>query len=238
MKKLSFKIFIVLGVVAVLALGFMFCPYFYITTINVSGNGIVSYDEIVSSSELNTGTSNLYMFNAFSAEKKLLKNPYIKSVEFIRTFPNTLKISVVERKPYGYIPYTNTFLFMDDEGRILDSKSSYTNPLPVVRGLNFSSFSIGEKLVVDPPEKLDIVVNLSKLMDTYQIIDQVVNVDVSKIDDIHLHINNIDVVLGEFTDENWKISALSEIIKKLSPDDKGILDISSKDGTPTFTYLT
>ena len=238
MKKVSFKIFIGIGVISAILIGIMICPYFYIKNIDVTGNGIVSRDDILEVLELNSGDTNLYAFNSFSGESKLLKNPYIKSVDFSRVFPDTLEIKIVERKPCGYIPYMNTFLFMDDEGRILDAKSSYTQPLPVVYGLNFNSFTLGEKLNVEPTEKLNVVVELSKLMDRYKIIENVVKVDVSKTEDIHLYVNKVDVVLGEFNDVNWKIGALSEIIKKLSPDDKGILDISSSQKTPAFTYLT
>ncbi len=238
MKKISLRIFMGICVISLIIVGFMLCPYFYIKTINITGNGIVSKDFILKTAGLDIGTTNLYAFNSISAKNELFKNPYIKNVEFTRHFPDTLDIAITERKPCGYIPYTNTFLFIDDEGRVLDSNSSYTQPLPVVYGLDFNTFTLGEKLTVNQPEKLDIVVKLSKLMNTYQIIENVVKVDVSKTDNIHLKVNNIDVVLGEFTDVNWKIGALSEIIKKLSPDDKGILDISSKDKTPAFTYLT
>ncbi len=239
MKKVSIKIFLGICAAALIIMGIMLCPYFYIKTINITGNGIVSRDEILKILELSeSNKTNLYAFNSYAGKEKLFKNPYIKSVEFTRTFPDTLEISIIERKPCGYIPYTNTFLFMDDEGRILDSKSSYTTPLPVVYGLDFDTFTLGEKLNVEQPEKLNIVVELSKLMKTYKIINDVVRVNVLNPDEIHLYVNKVDVVLGEFTDVNWKIGALSEIIKKLSPDDKGTLDITSPDKTPAFTYLT
>lgn len=238
MNKLSFKIFIGIFSVTLIIIGILLCPYFYIKTTVITGNGIVSRDEILKVCELNTGNTNLYAFNSFKAEEELLKNPYIKSVEFSRVFPDILEISINERKPCAYIPYTNTFLFMDDEGRILDSKKSYTIPLPVVYGLDFNTFTLGQKLQVEKQEKLDAVVELSKLMNIYKITENVVRVDVSKPNDIHLHVNKIDVVFGEFTDLNWKVGALSEIVKKLSPDDKGILDISSPNKNPVFTYLT
>ena len=238
MRKLSLKIFIGVCVIILIIIGIMLCPYFYIKKINITGNGIVSREDILKTSGLDSPDVNLYAFNSFSAEENLLKNPYIGSVSFQRTFPDTLSIDIKERKPCGYIPYTNTFLFMDNEGRILDSKSYYTNPLPVVYGVNFNNFTLGEKLNVTEPEKLQTVVDLSRLMDTYNLTEQVVRLDVSNTYDIHLYVNNIDVVIGEFTDVNWKIGALSEIIKKLSPDDKGILDISSPNKTPAFKYLT
>ena len=238
MRKKSIKILIALSVFVILIIGVLLCPYFYIKTINVIGNGIVSREEILKAASLSEGNTNLYAFNSFLSEDNLLKNPYIKTVSFSRHFPDTLDITIAERKPCGYIPYTNTFLFMDNEGRILDAKPAYTQPLPVVYGLNFTNFTLGEKLSVSNPDKLQTVVDLSKLMDLYDITEDVIRVDVSNPDNIHLYVNKIDVVIGEFTDVNWKIGALSEIIKKLSPNDKGILDISSPDKIPAFTYLT
>lgn len=216
----------------------MMCPLFYIKNTIITGNEIVTNDEILTILDLKNENTNLYAFNSFSGETSLLENPYIESVDFTRSFPDTLKIDITERKIRGYIPYMNSFLYIDGDGRILDVQSSYTTPLPIVNGLTFKEFTLGEKLKVSNKEKLDIVVELSKLMTKYELLDDVIKVDVSKPEDIHIYVNKIDVIFGSFTDYNWKISTLNEILKNLSPEDKGILDISSSDKIPLFTYLT
>lgn len=238
MKRKSVKIFIGLVVVALIAIIIMVCPFFNIKQKIIVGNNVVTNDTILKTIEVTDQTVNLYAFNSLKAESNLLKNPYIQSVDFSRHFPDTLEIDITERKVCGYVPYMGNYLYIDNNGRVLDIQSSYTQPLPVVIGLDFTEFTLGEILKVNNNDAFEIVVELAKLISKYELLNDIIKVDVSKTSDIHIYVNKIDVLFGNFTDYNWKMSALNEILKNLSPDDKGILDISSSNSNPIFTYLT
>lgn len=238
MKKIAIKLFAVTVILSAIAIVLLVCPLFDIKTVNISNNNYVTKQYILETLNLDKNVKNLFAFNTVKGKKKLLENSYIKNVSFQRKLPNILNIIITERKIRGYVPYMNSYLYIDDEGRIIDAKSSIEEKLPIVVGLSFKSFEVGKILQADNSEAFNVVVEFTKLMAKYEIIDDVVRIDVSNTDSIHLYINDIDVIFGNFDDYNWKISALNEILKKLPENSKGFLDISSSDKTPIFTLIT
>lgn len=239
MKKISFKICMSLFSIVSLIILLMICPWFNITKTEIKGLENIQEQKIYTDLKLKGDKPvNLFAFNSFKAKKILLSNPYAESVKIIKHFPNVLEISIAERKITGYIPYMGQYLYIDGDGRIIDVQSAFTKKLPVVVGLNFTKFTLGEILEVENKDTFDIVVELSKLITKYELLDDIIRVDVSDSYNIHLYVNNIDVIFGSFEDSNWKISTLNEIIKKMSPEDKGFLDITDSSKKPLFTYLT
>lgn len=239
MKKTSFNIFAVIITFVSIILLLLICPWFNIVSVEITGLENIEKQAVLKDLNLTGNDVNLFAFNTFKAKKILYSNQYVESVKIKKQIPNRLVINVTERKIKGYIPYMiGKYLYIDDEGRIIDIQSSYIKPLPVVVGLKFNDFTLGEVLEVENKEAFNIVVELAKLMNKYEILEYVIKVDVSKPDDIHLYVKNIDVLFGDFTDANWKISTLNEIINKFSADNKGFLDLSDSKKTPTFRYLT
>lgn len=238
MKKTSIKIATVSAILVFLILIIMICPVFYINDVVVTGIENLKEEQIISTVGLNNKTTNIFAFNSIKAKETLKQNPYIEDVKIIKNLPESIAFEITERKIRGYIPYMSSYLYINDDGRVIDVQTSYVKQLPVVIGLNFSKFTLGEILEVDNKEAFDVVVQLSKLMTKYEILEDVIKVDVSKPEDLHLYVNNIDVLFGTFEDLNWKMSTLNEIIKKIPEEDKGFLDISNSNKTPRFTYLT
>lgn len=238
MKKITFKVCIIIAIIVFILLLLSVCPLFNITEINVTGINKLVKEDILNEINLTANENNLFAFNSFKAKKILYFNPYIEDVKINKSIPNKISIDITERKIRGYVFYMGTYLYIDGDGRVIDVQSSFTEKLPIVVGLNFNNFTLGEILKVDNQESFDIVVELSKLITKYELLEDVVKVDVSKPDDIHLYINNVDILFGDFSDSNWKIGTLVEIMKEISQEDKGFLDISDSNKTPLFTYLT
>lgn len=226
------------ALIALLVMLLMLCPWFNITTKTVTGIDDVSKEEIISKAGLEGGEINLFAFNGIKAKKELMKIPYIKDVKITRKLPNTIIISVTQRQIRGYVPYLKNYLYIDDDGVVLDVKDSYTKPCPVVVGLDFNTFSLGDPLVVKNTKSFNTIVELSKLMTKYNLLEDVIRVDVSDPEDIHLFINNVDVFFGDLTDSNRKIGYLNEIIKTIPAEDKGFLHLENTNIAPRFEYLT
>lgn len=236
--KFNFKTFIILLALACFIVTFMVCPFFTITKININGNEDFPDEKVLSTIGLTENSKNIFAFNTLKAKKELLQSAYVKDVQFKRELPSTLNINITERSIKGYVPYMDSYLYIDDEGRVLDCQKSFTKVLPVVKGLDFSTFTLGEKLATDNENAFEIVVELSRLMSSNDILDAVVRVDVSNTDEIHLYVRNVNVVFGTFDEAPWKISALNEILQKIDPSIPGTLDISNPEVDPRFEYLT
>ena len=134
-----------------------------------------------------------------------------------------------------------SYLYIDETGRVLDVQEACHETLPVVKGLAFGSFTLGEVIPVENPEALDVVLNISQLMEKYELLDLVVEIDVSNPKSIYAYVNQVQIILGDMENGDTKIRYMAEVMKTIPKEDRGTLDLSELDkpnGTVVFRYLT
>lgn len=193
-RKLFFVAFI--GIVALaLWLTFFTLPVFNIKSIEISGNENLSKEQIESMLNTKVG-NNIFAFNKTKALKNIKSNNYVEEVSIHRKLPSTITVNIKEYKLRAYVPYMGSYLYINDYGRILDTQKTFKKQLPVVEGLKFNQFTLGEVLQVDNPSAFDTVVQLSKLFEKDQLLNTIVQVDVSDENDIHFYVGKIDVEFG------------------------------------------
>ena len=232
-KRLAF---LFLGAIAVL--GILYSPVFTIQAIEVTEMKQYTKAEICEMIGLSQG-QNLFAFSTRKAKEKLLSDPYFKSVTFSRKLPSTIALEIEERQVRGYVPYVGgAYLYIDEYGRVLDVQSYCKEALPIVKGLQFSTFQIGELLDTENPESFDIVVRIAQMMTKYEILDTVVELNVSDPNNITLTANKVQVKLGDISDYDQKIRTMVEVLKTLTPEDMGTLDLSDLSKPIIFKYLT
>ncbi len=235
MKKSTYVILTILVFVVMTIIFLMVFPYLNIKEVQVNGTESLSEDT-VKEYVLSDNFQNLFAYNTLKGKKKLMENNYVKDVSFEKIFPSTLVVNVTEYKVRGYIAYLGKYLYIDDEGRVLDVQASFTKQLPVVEGLKFSDFTLGQVLQVDNPAAFQSVVELSKLFSKYELLADIIRVDVSDTSEIHLYVGNVDVIFGDLNNSSQKLLTLNEIIQELDINDPGILDLTIEN--PTFQYIT
>ena len=150
-------------------------------------------------------------------------------------------VTIKERKARGYVPYMGSYLYIDEEGRVLEVAGSCRDALPLVKGLKFDSFTEGEILPVQNTDALAVILEISQLMEKYELLDEVVEIDVSKPKDIYAYVNQVQIHLGNMTNGDMKIQYMQQIVKTIPKEDRGILDLSGLDNPKanvTFQYLT
>lgn len=235
MRALVFAGLIMVGY-AVLSL-----PVFQISRIEIYGNEKVTNSQILEACGL-TGTDNIFAFNKSKSEATLKKIPYIADVEITKKYPDEVDINVKERRVSGYVQDIDNYLYIDKDGRVLDVKKTFSQRLPVVVGLDFKDFNIGQILQVSNKNSFSIVVELAYLFDTYDILDDVVRVDVKNEDDIHIFIYNLDVEFGGISDANEKIQILKQSVEAIpnAKTIKGFLNLKVRNGSEVgrFRILT
>ncbi|MDD3570688.1 MAG: FtsQ-type POTRA domain-containing protein [Lachnospiraceae bacterium] len=231
-KKLLFLIVIVLAVFAVLL-----SPIFNIKQINITEMKKYSKEEICSMIGVAAG-GNLFAYSSQKAKKILTANTYVESVQIKKSFPNTINIEINERKVRGYVPYMDSYLYIDEYGRVLEIKGSFTDPLPVVTGLKFSSFQLGEKIEAENKDAFDEVVVIAQVMTKYEMLDTVVKLDVSNTEKITAYVNKIEINLGNITNCDEKIRTMAAVVKQIPEKDRGSLDLSDLSKPIVFKYLT
>jgi cell division protein FtsQ len=136
-RRLSGRQWLIRGVilgVAALALGAFlaawFSPLFEVNHVSIEGNSLVASDDIVARSGL-LG-ANLLRADLGAAQERLYQLPLVKSVHIEREWPGGVRISIVERMPWGTWEQSGVRYTIDSEGVVL----GFTPPpdgSPVIR---------------------------------------------------------------------------------------------------------
>ena len=164
------------------------------------------------------------------------------SIYLLRIYiPDTKTASGNELYSCGYVPYVDSFLCIDMDGKVLSVTDSVYDNLPVIEGLRFNNFTIGSYLETDNSEVFNTVASLILLFKKYELGENFINkINVADLDDIHLYTNNVEVAFGSEEDADEKIRTLKEIIANLhvAENVKGLLDIRVIGRQYIFTVLT
>lgn len=212
MKKIiagSFAFIIVMVLVAA-------SPIMNIRAVYVNGNDRFSSAEILRNTGF-TENTNIFAFNTRQARESLYTSTYIKYVNIGRNyFARSLEINIVERQLSGYVRFRdNTYLFIDRDGMVLESRTSFTERLPVIEGLRFSEFTVGEYLEVENYDALESMLVLAYLFEKYDIHQDIIRIDLSRENEIHFYYGNINIQMGSRRDLDLKIRKMMAILPEL-----------------------
>ncbi len=218
----------------------MSSPFFEQEKLIIEGNKNLSYETICHTIVFKP-KSNIFLFNFLGSKKKLLKNSFVEKVDLKYIFPNKIILVVKEREPKCYIKYLNdAYILVDNELRVLEISKSREKKVPVFIGLDFNSFYLGEKLMLKDKYASDYIIELSDniVKNDFDLYDLVV--DLKNKNNIHMHIKNIDVLLGNIYNCNYKIALLKSILNSGSEylEKPGMLNLKEKNQTPIFKFIT
>ena len=208
---------------------------FDIKTIEVRGNKKVEKEEIIKLSNISYG-KNIFIINKKNAMKNIFQNTYIKMINIRTSIPNRIIIDIIERDVIALVPYVGSYIYIDEEGIVLEiNPAAKQADVPVIKGLKFNDFKIGDVLKVTNPEQLKITTEAVKEIKAAKLIDLIAYIDMSDLNNIKLVARNSTIILmGNSEDMGYKASFAKKIledtiIKKI----KGIIDMSHK-GNPVF----
>ncbi|MCM1992715.1 cell division protein FtsQ/DivIB [Oceanirhabdus seepicola] len=175
---------------------------FNLNSITVSGNKIVKTDEIKMLANVRIG-DNIFMLKDKEIKGNILINGYIKSVTIKRKFPDEIILSVEERNAFYYEKIGDVFYILDKECYVLESKSNINSlNLLEVKGLDFEGMVIGEKLKQEDIRKESFLSELEGLVKINTSGHEIVEVDLSDMNNINLNIGKFNIRLG--SEENLK----------------------------------
>ena len=226
------KLYVCIAAIAIMFVAIMASPVMNIREVIVSGNEKFSSSEICQ--QVGIGNSlgndeNIFAFSVAKAEENLYKNTYIKHVDIKKDYANrVLTLDIVERNLSGYIKFDdNTYLFIDKEGMVLECRTSFTERRPVIEGLRFTEFTLGDYIKLDNTEMFDTLVNFSHLFEKFEIEHDIIRVDLARSEDIHFYYGNIDIQMGSKMDLDLKVRTVKNILPTLEvyKDIGGVLEM-------------
>ena len=234
------KLYAAVAAFVIVFVAIMASPVMNIKETVVSGNEKFSSSEILELAGF-AGNVNIFAFSTAKAEEGLYKNTYIKNVDIKKDYAGRiLMLDIVERNLSGYIRFDdNTYLYIDKEGMVLECRTSFTERRPVIEGLAFTEFTLGDYLELSNTEIFDTLVNLSHLFEKFEIEHDIIRVDLADSSDIHFYYSNIDIQMGSKKDLDLKVRTVKEILPTLEEykDVGGVLDM--KDPlNPMFRFIS
>ena len=225
-RKKARVIFVTIVTCSIIGMIVLNTPIWNINVIDIEGNLYYNNEEIMNQAEI-FKKMHILKINKKRSIKELQKLPYIHLAEINVKYPSSVKIKVIEREPIGYVPFSGTYLSIDKMGQVLDQREAKElNDLPIVEGLKFDKFVLGEPLDVENEDSIMAIIEMTTLMEKYNLLDKAVKVDVENLGRIHLYINSLDVIIGEISDLDKKIQWLCEIMDQYK---MGVLDLSNID---------
>ncbi|NLK96935.1 MAG: FtsQ-type POTRA domain-containing protein [Epulopiscium sp.] len=229
------KILIIVILIVVFFLLFFTSPLFSVQKIVVRGNDHYSEEQIIEKINFSLN-QNIFLLQKQKAEKLLCQDPYIESASIEIQWPNQINILIDERKVVGYVPYVGTYLYIDKDGRVLETSSAYTENLPIVHGLEFDHFEIGQVIPVKNKSSLNVVAVMAQMMLKYNLLEDIIKIDVSDPSDTHIYVKKLDVSMGNVEEFDKKIQWMIQIMNVY---DMGKVDLKNIDkGRAVFSPLT
>ena len=207
---------------------------FTIDAIVVQGNSHYTAEEIINMGHASPGRNIIYKANIKETKEFLENNPYIKRAEVRRRLPSTLVIKGTEREERLAFKYDDDYLVMDEDGILL--KKSRNKPMTtIVQGIVVSKIKLGEKIGTENGKRMDMVLDLIKMMmksDLYY-----VSVDISSEKKVKAYIYDTLVVKGDYETimTNMENGRLHLVVEKLFGDgiERGTITFG-EDGTASF----
>lgn len=211
-RKFQTKFKIVASAVALVAFLFLLgcTPVFQVHNIRVEGSMSLPSAKVVSLSGIHEG-QNIFFLNTWKAKHALKKNPFVLKVAIHRTLPDTVTISITERKSVGYIVTTDGYVQVGEDGRFLAIQQSLNNyALPVISGIELSELPpIGGYIKnAKLQSALSVLQNCDK-----SLLDNIAELNVGQDHYILAYTNQqLEIRLGDLNNIEQRLAELNEIL--------------------------
>ena len=225
----------VTGVIAFAAVVLLSSDLLVIREFEIVGNHEVAVDDILLASGISL-RQNILSFSPRAAQNSIENLPFVRSALVLRDYPDRVVISVSERMPIAYTRFFNTYLLLDNHGMVLDVSATAARGLPVVVGLDITSFAVGEYLDLANLRIFDCIILLSGAFARHNF-DLAQMVDISNPAQIRIIADGIIINFGSTDDSDRKIQDIAAIIQAMPSDVRGQIHISDPALPPRFEPL-
>lgn len=215
-RRTGMKKWAVLAVILVVVVSVIYLVMQRYTVRNVLVEGNLHYTEeeikqFVMSGPL--GDNSLYL--SFAYRNKGVRNiPFVDVMDVDILAPDTIQITVYEKALAGYIEYMDSYMYFDKDGYVVECADVKTQGIPLVAGLSFDHMILGEKLPVADEKVFYTVMELTKLIDKYELSSE--RIFFSSSGDITIYFGEVKAAFGnDSANLENKMMRIPQLLKKL-----------------------
>ncbi len=235
--KMSRNLIFLFSILTLLLI-FIHLPMFNVKSVQVIGNVNTKVEDI-ENIVLFDDTMNIFWVNTNKMEAAVKALPYVKTVKVKKSVPDEIVVEIVEREPIAYLLYNkNSYIYIDDEGYVLEVASKPLEDKPFVVGVKYGNFNLNEPLVFERNYVIQMIATLNMNIEKYKLQNYQITIDLLEDFNVKLVINDITVGLGEFENIDKKMRYLKSILTKLDEEGymSGYIDLSDFEKPITFKY--
>ena len=216
-KHTVFRNIIILILIFIAIMVFAFItPVFNITEIEIKGNSKVSTETIESLSGLHIG-ENLFRNSKKQIINNIKEDTYIKDVNIKRKMPETIEISVTERTVEYQINVINGYIYIDNQGYILE-KASKKAKVPLLEGYKTSQDSLlnVKRLSEEDLGKLTSTLKIIEAMKSIEKQNLITSINIENEDEYILYLEKEKkyIYLGDASNLSNKMLYIQTILEK------------------------
>lgn len=205
LKRIFISIFIIAAAV-------LLCYFiFHLDTVKVEGTEYYTDEEIRKTVFTRDFSDNEIMFFLYEKLFGINTLPFVEEIEAEYHNPRSITLHVYDKKISGCINYLGQYVYFDKDGIVLQTIPEQIEGIPVVTGINFGNFTVGQPFQVADDSVFDSIMNVSQQISHYAI-----PVDEIKVSDgaIRLVIASLTVELGKQERYDDALADLAGVIEK------------------------
>ena len=205
---------VLLSVVVIMASAFIYVLNAYrVQEVSVEGNVHYTDEEIRAMVMEGTFGNNSLFLSLKYRDKEITGIPFIDTMDVVVISPKKIQINVYEKVLAGCINHMGIYIYFDKDGVVVEMSSKATEGVPLVTGLSFEEVLMKHKLPVEDEKIFTTILNLTKLMDKYQVKTDRINFN--KNGNVVLYFDKVRVLLGQPDYLEEKIMQLPVILPSL-----------------------
>ncbi|MBO5321743.1 MAG: FtsQ-type POTRA domain-containing protein [Clostridia bacterium] len=223
-----FVIFVILAVCTATVLSFT--VFFPIERIDIRGSKIYSAEEILDASKIGKG-DNLFALSRGKIETAIKqKLPFVDKIKFERKLPDTLKITVKDAIEIAAFKVKNKYYTVSSSGWVMEENKKAPKNLPLI--ICDVGCKVGSEIVFKNEVEKQLLDDFSSSLEGKNI--KVNSIDVTRQTALTLELEDrFEVDLGSSNNIPEKISHLTAMMEKISPEKEGKIDLSMWSSTNT-----
>lgn len=161
--------------------------------------------------------NNLFSINVVKIKEDIKKNAYIEDVKISRKFPNTVKITLLERVPKYMLQVADSYIYINNQGYMLDiSVEKIEVPIIVGFKTDLSNVQAGNRLELEDLKQMETIIKIFETANLNEIGMLITKIDVSNDKNYTLVLESEQktVYLGDCSNLNTRMLYLSGILSQ------------------------
>ncbi len=181
--------------------------------VTVAGNSRYSENEIVGMVfQKKIDWNSAYLFLR-EKTREHIQIPFVEDYKLDFVSPTHVEVIVHEKSMVGYVSYMGSYMYFDKDGIVVESTDTALEGIPEISGLKFGQIVLHQPLPVEDSRVFEEILNLTQLLSLRKL--EVDGIRYNSKGDANLYFGNVEVVLGDSSQMDGKISLLANMMPQI-----------------------